>query len=208
MKRLMICALVTMGMAAYAAELTPATLNLPTNWTADIFSVSVHGTHFGMTKADVSNQHARYKSERPPRSDLDVLSYTILSVPEERIGIGKARPDVMVTCVKNIYFDQDERAVAIEMLFTNIDNDKRVHLLDQLERRYTSQPVSRKNFYRYTVSDNIQLETTLKPTAFETGLFGADMPSEYLLRNFYTHRTKYREALVRSQRAPLLDGLL
>lgn len=183
-------------------------LDLPKDWTPDIFSVAVHGTYFGMTKEAVSNQHARYKMAAKPASELDGLSYVILEVPEDRIGIGQARPNVIVTCVKTMYFNQDGRVVAIEMMFSRLDNDKRVHLLSQLERRYTPQPMTRKNFYRYTLSENIQLETTVKATGYATSIFSGDVPVEFSVRNFYTHRPKYREALLRSTRAPLLDGLL
>lgn len=209
MNRLMlaVAATVMIGIAR-AQEPQPAAVNLPADWTPDIFTVAIHGTYFGMTKEAVSNQHARYKPAPKPASELDALSYTILAVPEDRIGIGQARPNVIVTCVKTIYFNQDGRAVAIEMTFSRLDNDKRVHLLDQLERRYTALPMTRKNFYRYTLSDNIQLETTVKPTAFASSIFGGDTPVEFTVRNFYTHRPKYREALLRSTRAPLLDGLL
>ncbi len=200
-------AMVMIGVAS-AQEGQQAAVDLPADWTPDIFRIAVHGTHFGMTKEAVSNQHARYKAAPKPASELDALSYTILAVPEDRIGIGQARPNVIVTCVKTIYFNQDGRVVAIEMTFTRLDNDKRVHLLDQLERRYTALPMTRKNFYRYTLSDNIQLETTVKPTAFQSSIFSADVPVEFTVRNFYTHRPKYREALQRSARAPLLDGLL
>lgn len=193
---------------ARAQETQPGALDLPRDWSPDIFTVAIHGTYFGMTKDAVSNQHARYKPAPKPASELDALSYTILAVPEDRIGIGQARPNVIVTCVKTMYFNQDGRVVAIEMIFSRLDNDKRVHLLDQLERRYTALPMTRKNFYRYTLSDNIHLETTVKPTTVASSIFGGNTPVEFTVRNFYTHRPKYREALLRSTRAPLLDGLL
>ncbi|MCX7847774.1 MAG: hypothetical protein N2595_07085 [bacterium] len=191
-----------------AVSADSTTLDLPSDWGPDVARVAIHGTYFGMTREAVSNQHARYKPAPKPTSELDAQSYVVLAVPEDRLGIGQARPNVIVTCVKTIYFNQEGRVVAIEMVFAPLDNDKRVHLLDQLERRYTAQPVTRKNFYRYTVSDNIQLETTVKPTAFQSSIFAGDTPVEFTVRNFYTYRPKYREALERSTRVPLLDGLL
>lgn len=190
------------------AETGTNVVDLPLDWGPDVAQVAIHGTYFGMTRAAVSNQHARYQPAPRPPSELDALSYVVLAVPENRLGIGHERPNVIVRCVKTIYFNQEGRVVAIEMVFSPLDNDKRVHLLDQLERRYTALPMTRKNFYRYTVSENVVLETTVTPTAFERSAVGIDTPVEFTIRNFYTYRPKYREALQRTTRVPLLDGLL
>jgi hypothetical protein len=200
-----ILALVGLTMALPAANLpaeTPA-------WVAGVTNFVIGGVTLGMTKTAVTNIDARYRMLTPPADELDTTHCLLLSVPEEKLGIGMVRPGVTVNISRTVYFNQEGRAVAVEMTFVPICLDKRSFMLSQLERKYKGQPRVRKDVYRYSVSPAIELVCTIEPYG-EPRQRGESTVSDYRVRNFYYHISKYPEAMrqVQSSKAGVFDTLL
>ena len=201
--RLLLC--LSVASAALAVN-TPA--DLPQDWGNDIKDFKINDTFLGMSKAAVTNASTQYRALQPPESNLDVLSYLVVAVSEDKVGIGNARPDVTINVIKNVFFNQNQQVVAIEMVFTNLDADKRRYALDRLDNKYDTLPTAKKDFYRYSVSPSILLETTVVPTDSDTSIFLESRPTEFTIRNFYYHKAKYREALQKTKKQVVLDDLI
>ncbi len=178
-------------------------------WVAGVTNVVIGGITLGMTKTAVTNNDARYRALSPPVNELDTARCLLLSVPEEKLGIGMVRPGFNVNITRTAFFDQDGRTVAIEMTFAPVDIDKRNHILTQLERKYIGQPRVRKNVYKYRVSPVIELLTTVEPCG-PRHTNGPNSGSDYTVRNLYYHTGQFPAAVrqVQSTKAGVFESLL
>ena len=178
-------------------------------WVAGVTNVIIGGVTLGMTKAAVTNIDARYHVLSSPVNELDTTRCLLLSVPEEKLGIGNVRPGFKVDITRTVFYDQDDRAVAIEMTFSPVDIDKRNHILTQLERKYLGQPRVRKDAYKYRVSPVIELLTTVEPCG-PRRTNGPNTSSDYTVRNLYYHTSQFPAAVrhVQSSNAGVFDTLL
>ena len=169
---------------------------------------AIHGITFGMDKATVTNLNSRYPMVAPPDSQLDVVSYRILSLPEEQTKVGLRRPGVVIEVVKSVFFNHAGEVVAVEMVFTNLDLDKRRFILDSLDRKYETLPDNRKDFWRYSVNNDIVLESTAVEITPQRVVEGAVMPAVYTLKNLYFDKTLYRAAHDETRKSEQLYNLL
>jgi len=178
-------------------------------WVAGVTNVVIGGVTLGMTKAAVTNIDARYHVLSSPVNDLDTTRCLLLSVPEEKLGIGNVRPGFKVNIIRTVFFDKDDRAVAIEMTFSPVDIDKRNHILTQLERKYIGQPRVRKDAYKYRVSPVVELLTTVEPCG-PRRTNGPNTSSDYTVRNLYYHTSQFPAAVrqVQSTKAGVFETLL
>jgi len=195
-------------MLATASVVAATAVTPPADWGEDIATFNINNTYFGTTKAAVTNGNSQYTVMPAPESPLDVVSYRILAVPDERLKIGAIRPGVIVEILKNVYFNKAGEVVAIEMVFTNLDVDKRRYLFEALDRKYEGVPDERRNFWKYKVSANIQLETTVAETAPQQVVGGKVMSASYRVSNLYMHKTRYRAALDEARSSNPLYNLL
>jgi hypothetical protein len=193
MKKLAVCVVLCLGLTAVCgAELSAEMLK---DWGADCATFELNETKFGMTFAEVTNASAEYAQVVTPESPLKVVSFLIVSVAEDRIPIGETRSDVTIFVVKNVYFNQDDRAVAIEMKFANLDGDKTKFVLSKLDNKYEVIRSDVKRNFLYKASDNIEIRTEVIPTDFVTNEFGRKKAVAFGIVNLYYHKTKYKEAL-------------
>ena len=193
MKILAACVAFCLGLTAVCnAELSAEMLK---DWGADCATFEKNETKFGMTFAEVTNASAEYAQVETPESPLKVVSFLIVSVAEDKIPIGETRSDVTIFVVKNVYFNQDNRVVAFEMKFANLDGDKTKFVLDKLDNKYDIIRTDVKGNFLYKASDNIEIRTEVVPTDFVTNEFGRKKAVAYGISNFYYHKTKYPEAL-------------
>ncbi|NLF40402.1 hypothetical protein GX586_13240 [bacterium] len=206
MKTLATCLLSGLLLVSIASATTPD--ELPADWGSDVAEFAINGTYLGMTKADVTNSNAMFLRIKPPQSTLDVISYLVLSTTEDKVNIGHTRTNVVLDVVKNVYFNTDGRAVAIEMVFMNLDPDKKRALFERIDRKYDPLPGTKPNYFRYAVSDRIGLESTAIPTATDPGVGAGDKPSMFTIKNFYFHKAKYPEALRGTKKEILFQNML
>ncbi|GEM_PF-1773765 len=201
----LLCALALLSTAT-ARAVEPAAIPA---WVAGVTNVVIGGVTLGMTKTTVTNIDARYRVLSPPPNELDTTRCLLLSVPEEKLGIGRVRPGFKVDITRTVFFDQDGRAVAIEMTFAPVDIDKRNHILTQLERKYLGQPRVRKDVYKYRVSPVVELVTTVEPCG-QPRTSGVNTVTDYSVRNLYYHTSQFPEAVrhVQSSKAGVFDTLL
>jgi len=201
----LVCALVLLAAAPIHAD-DPAAVPA---WVAGVTNVVIGGISLGMTKTAVTNNDARYRVLAPPVNELDSSRCLLLSVPEEKLGIGNVRPGFKVDIIRTVFFDKDDRAVAIEMTFAPVDIDKRNHILTQLERKYIGQPRVRKDVYKYRVSPVVELLTTVESCG-PRRTNGPNTSSDYTVRNLYYHTSKFPEAVrqVQSKAAGVFETLL
>jgi hypothetical protein len=193
MKTLAVCVVFCLGLTAVCgAELSAEMLK---DWGADCATFELNETKFGMTFAEVTNASAEYAQVETPESPLKVVSFLIVSVAEDKIPIGETRSDVTIFVVKNVYFNHDDRVVAIEMKFANLDGDKTKFVLDKLDNKYDIIRTDVKGNFLYKASDNIEIRTEVVPTDFVTNEFGRKKAVAYGIVNLYYHKTKYPEAL-------------
>jgi hypothetical protein len=169
---------------------------------------SINGVTFDMTRAQVTNVLERFRPTEPPKGALPVVAYEIFRLREPRIGIGNARPDVLVGCTQAVYFNQSNQVVAIEMQFDNLDIDKVQHILNKLQDKYTSLPSDRENTYNYEVNPQVKLRTTVAATQYSSDPIGGPRRNMSTVRNLYMYETRYREALKDTNKAVIIDNLL
>jgi hypothetical protein len=206
MKTLTTCLLAVLALVSLASAAPPA--DLPADWGSDIAEFSVNNTYIGMTKADLTNSSSMYLRIKPPKSELDVISYLVLSVTEDKIGIGHTRTNVVINVVKNVYFNKEGRAVAIEMVFDNLDPDKKRGLLERIDAKYSILPTTKPDFFRYSVSEHIALDTTAVPTELDGDVSALEKGTMFTVKNFYYHREKYPEAMRGTKKEVLFHNLL
>jgi hypothetical protein len=169
---------------------------------------SINGITFDMTRADVTNVLGRFRSAKPAQSVLDSVSYLIFRLSEPRIGIGNARPDVMVSCYQTVFFNQADEVVAIEMRFENLDIDKTQHVLNKLQDKYVSLASDRAYTYNYQVDPNVILRTEVLTVEYQSDPIGGPRKNMSNVKNTYMYESKYREALKKTNKAVIIENLL
>lgn len=161
-----------------------------------------------MSKATVTNLNSQYPVVPPPKTDLDVVSYKVLSLPEEETKIGLRRPGVIINVVKNVYFNRAGEVIAVEIVFSPLDLDKRQFILESLDRKYEALPDDRPEFWRYTVNDTVVLESTANEISPQRVVDGKGMPAIYTLKNLYFDNALYRSAQDETRKTYQLYNLL
>jgi len=118
MKILALCTILCLGITSLcSAEMSVA---MQKEWGPDTAKFTLNETKFGMTYTEVTNASSEYAQVEPPKSSLKVVSFLIATVAEDRIPIGETRPDVTIFVVKNVFFNQADQVVAIEMKFVRL----------------------------------------------------------------------------------------
>ena len=169
---------------------------------------SINGVDFSMTRAQVTNILARFRPAPAPKSLLPAVAYEIFKLREPRIGIGNARPNLLVGCTQVVYFNESNQVAAIEMTFSNLDIDKVQHILNKLQDKYTSLAQDRDNEYNYSVDPHVKLRTTVTATEYSDDPIGGPYRNLFTLRNLYMYDTRYRQALKDTNKAVIIDNLL
>lgn len=200
---------------AFLASITVLSTRAATNgtafakdWGREALAFTLNETSFGMTYAQVTNVNAEYATVAPPESELKTVSYLIVSVAEDKIPIGEMRPDVKLHVIKNVYFNQDNRVVAIEMVFSNLDLDKKTFVMRKLDQKYDVIPTEIKNVYRYHVYDNVEILCRVVETMYTENEFGRKIPQAFAVKNLYFHIPKYKEALKNAGKKSLPGELI
>jgi len=193
MKILTACTLLCLGLTTICSAEMSA--EMQKEWGADAVKFTLNETKFGMTYAEVTNASSEYAQVETPKSPLKVVSFLIASVAEDRIPIGETRADVTIFVVKNVYFNQDGRVVAIEMKFANLDGDKVKFILSKLDAKYDVIRSDVKRNILYKATENIEIHTEVVKTDYSTNEFGRKKAIAFGIVNLYFHKVKYKEAL-------------
>lgn len=201
MKSVMTALVVSIGALAAWAQ-------APASWGADVPTFNINNTKLGTMKDVVTNENTQYKLVKSPEAPLDVLSYRILVLQEEKLKIGQIRPGEVINVTKHLYFNSTGQLVAIEMEITNLDIDKRSFILDSLGKKYDSLPDDRRDFWRFKITDNIVVESTSTQTTPQREVNGRVMSPIFTIRNLYYVKGPYRTALDESQKTVQLYNLL
>ena len=204
-KTVILCALIAAAVTTQAATNNTAFVK---DWGRDALAFTLNDVSFGMTYSQVTNENCEYKQVAPPKSELKTASFLIVSVAEDKIPIGEMRPDVKLYVVKNVYFNNQDRVVAIEMIFANLDTDKKTFVMRKLDSKYEIMPAEVKNVARYKVSDHVEILSRAVETDFTENEFGRKIPVAYSIKNLYFHVPKYQEALKQASKKTLPGELI
>ena len=101
-----------------------------------------------------------------------------------------------------VLFNQDRRAVAIELVLKNVSENEKDDAFDLLENKYSKEIQAGSELIKFLVSRNIKLHVSygFEETTRSRITAGTTTPTtrrEYNITNFYFHTTKYFEALKR-----------
>ena len=64
--------------------------------------------------------------------------------------------------ILKLYFNHDERVVAIEVIFENVPEEKKKEILDELDFKYSREMAKEQDSFNYFVSKKVKLKTTIK----------------------------------------------
>lgn len=165
--------------AAAAAELTAEQLKEAQRLEA-IKGYVWAGIYLTMPYADVTNVMSKALEFEAPDYVYKAKAYMVAAVD----GMSGSTNKNVLTA-RRFYFDQDDKLLAMEHIFSGCTVDQKNYLLNMYSRKYSMIPLQAKDHSFFKITDGLYVVVEFVESQTKMNIYGWHTPDEYSVHAIY-----------------------
>ncbi|MBR5623762.1 hypothetical protein IKW72_01975 [bacterium] len=138
------------------------------------------GIHLTMPYADVTNVMSKALEFEPPEYPYKAKAYMVAAVDSMS---GSTNRNILTA--RRFYFDQDDKLLAMEHIFSGCTVDQKNYLLNMYSRKYSMIPLQAKDHSFFKIADGLYVVVEFVESQTKMNIYGWHTPNEYSVRAVY-----------------------